>query len=135
MALGASLGIAEPQLMKVMRATLFTHTQWFKVQMCTDRFADFLNINTLKEPDAVAETSELAMEDLKTVGGSGSCLSTSEMSGTQLPEGPRDGPVFDDGSILTLMVIVLFIYINVASCKYSMPYLLFCRSSINQFIF
>lgn len=102
-ALGASLGIAEPQLMKVMRATLFTHTQWFKVQMCTDRFADILNINTLKEPDTGAETSEPTMEDLKTVGGSGSCISTSEMSGTQLSEGPRDGPLFDDVSILTLV--------------------------------
>ena len=91
--------------------------------MCTDRFADFLNINTLKEPDTVADTSEPSMEDLKTVGGSGSCLSTSEMSGTQLPEVPRDGPLFDDASILTLMVI-LFIYLNVTTCKYSMPSLL-----------
>jgi hypothetical protein len=125
-ALGASLGIAEPQLMKVMRATLFTHTQWFKVQMCTDRFADFLNINTLKEPDTAAETSESTMEDLKTVGGSGSCISTSEMSGTQLSEGPRDGPLFDDGSILTLVVNFL-IYVNIATCKCSMPTVLVCR--------
>jgi len=107
-ALGASLGIADPQLMNMMRAILFTHTQWFKLQMCTDRFADLLSINTLKEPDAVAETSEPTMEDSKTVGGSGSCTSTSEMSGSQLPDVPRDGPLFDDGSILTLMVKSLF---------------------------
>lgn len=119
MALGASLGIAEPKLMKVMRATLFTHTEWFKVQMCTDPFANFLNINTLKEPDAVAETSEPTMEDLNTVGGSGSCLSTSEMSATQHPELPRDGLHFDDGSILTLMVI-RSVHVNVATWKYSM---------------
>lgn len=103
-ALGASLGISEPQLMKMMRATLFTHTQWFKVQMCTDRFADLLSINALKEPDAMAETSEPPVEDSKAVGGSASCTSTSEISGSQLPDVPRDGPVFDDGSVLTLMV-------------------------------
>lgn len=78
--------------------------------MCTDRFAGFLSINTLKEPDAVAETSEPTMEDSKTVGGSGSCISTSDTSGSQLPEAPRDGPLFDDGSILTLMVKFLLFY-------------------------
>lgn len=109
MALGASLGIAEPQLMKMMKATLFTHTQWFKLQMCADRFADLLSINALKEPDAaVAETSEPTMEDSKTAAVSASCTSTSEMSGSQLPDVPRDGPLFDDGSILTLMVKSLF---------------------------
>nr|XP_024373806.1 uncharacterized protein LOC112281474 isoform X3 [Physcomitrium patens] len=102
-ALGASLGIAEPQLMKVMRASLYTHTQWCKLQMCPDRFADFLNLNTLKEPEAAAETLECTTKDLKTVGESGSCMSTSEMSGSQLSDALRDRPLFDDASVLTLM--------------------------------
>lgn len=48
-AMGKRLGIEEPQLMKVMRATLYTHTEWFKLQMCKDRFEEFLKIDRLKE--------------------------------------------------------------------------------------
>ncbi|MED6192971.1 hypothetical protein PIB30_014754 [Stylosanthes scabra] len=35
---GRRLGVEEPQLMKIMRATLHTHNEWFKLQMCKDRF-------------------------------------------------------------------------------------------------
>ncbi|KAK8970852.1 hypothetical protein KSP40_PGU010011 [Platanthera guangdongensis] len=48
-AMGRRLGIEEPQLMKIMRATLHTHTEWFKLQMCKDRFEEFLKIDRLKE--------------------------------------------------------------------------------------
>lgn len=49
MAVGRGLGIEEPQLMKIMRATLYSHNEWFKLQMCKDRFEGLLRIDSLKE--------------------------------------------------------------------------------------
>ncbi|EYU44384.1 hypothetical protein ABFS82_08G048400 [Erythranthe guttata] len=48
-ALGRRLGVEEPQLMKIIRATLNTHSEWFKLQMCKDQFEGLLWINSLKE--------------------------------------------------------------------------------------
>lgn len=47
--MGNRLGIEEPQLMKIIRATLHSHTEWFKLQMCKDRFSNLLKIDSLKE--------------------------------------------------------------------------------------
>ncbi|XP_024007453.1 uncharacterized protein LOC18013009 isoform X2 [Eutrema salsugineum] len=46
---GNRLGIKEPQLMKIIKATVHTHTEWFKLQMCKDRFSKLLKIDSLKE--------------------------------------------------------------------------------------
>lgn len=35
--------------MKMMRAMLYTHNEWFKIQMCKDRFEALLKIDSLKE--------------------------------------------------------------------------------------
>ncbi|KAJ4846718.1 hypothetical protein Tsubulata_032384 [Turnera subulata] len=51
-AIGRRLGIEEPQLMKIMRATLYTHNEWFKLQMCKDRFESLVKIDCLKEFNA-----------------------------------------------------------------------------------
>ncbi|KAF8405057.1 hypothetical protein HHK36_009954 [Tetracentron sinense] len=48
-ALGRRLGIEEPQLMKILRATVHTHNEWFGLQMCKDRFEGLLKIDSLKE--------------------------------------------------------------------------------------
>lgn len=48
-AIGRRFGIEEPQLMKIVRATLHTHTEWFKLQMCKDQFDGLLWIKSLKE--------------------------------------------------------------------------------------
>ncbi|KAK1256947.1 hypothetical protein QJS04_geneDACA017238 [Acorus gramineus] len=48
-AMGGRLGIEEPQLMKLIRETLHTHNEWFKLQMCKDCFEGFLKIDSLKE--------------------------------------------------------------------------------------
>lgn len=103
-ALGASLGIAEPQLVRIMKATLYSHTQWFKLQMCTDPFADLLDINKLKEADVAGGTTSTTNDDSKLGGAAGSCLSTTEISGNQPSDVPRDGPCFDEDNVLTLMV-------------------------------
>ncbi|XP_068637011.1 uncharacterized protein [Aristolochia californica] len=52
-AMGRKLGIEEPQLMKIMRATLHTHSEWFRLQMCDDKFEGLLKIDCLKEIDAL----------------------------------------------------------------------------------
>ncbi|KAK1694368.1 hypothetical protein QYE76_011065 [Lolium multiflorum] len=51
LAISRRLGIEEPQLMKIIRTTLHTHTEWFKLQMCKDHFDHFLKIDSLKEID------------------------------------------------------------------------------------
>ncbi|KAA3457467.1 C-terminal LisH motif isoform 1 [Gossypium australe] len=56
-AFGKRLGIEEPQLMRIMRATLHTHTEWFKLQMCKDRFGSLLRIDSLKENNTPVLTS------------------------------------------------------------------------------
>ncbi|KZV45991.1 hypothetical protein F511_10681 [Dorcoceras hygrometricum] len=48
-AVGRRLGIEEPQLMKILRATLHSHNEWFKLQMCKDQFEGLLWIHSLKE--------------------------------------------------------------------------------------
>ncbi|KAL4019873.1 hypothetical protein IC575_018635 [Cucumis melo] len=60
-AVGRRLGIEEPQLMKLMRATLHSHSEWFKLQMCKDRFEGLLKIDLLKEvnPPLLSTTAGL----------------------------------------------------------------------------
>ncbi|KAF6143545.1 hypothetical protein GIB67_029714 [Kingdonia uniflora] len=48
-AMGRRLGVDEPLLMKLMRATLHTHNEWFRLQMCKDCFEGLLKIYSLKE--------------------------------------------------------------------------------------
>lgn len=58
--IGRRLGIEEPQLMKIMRATLHTHNEWFKLQMCKDRFEGLLKIDALKEVNSPLLTDSLS---------------------------------------------------------------------------
>ncbi|KAF6171171.1 hypothetical protein GIB67_035128 [Kingdonia uniflora] len=48
-AMGRRLGVDEPLLMKLMRATPHTHNELFRLQMCKDRFEGLLKIDSLKE--------------------------------------------------------------------------------------
>lgn len=106
-ALGASLGITEPLLMKIIRATLHTHTEWFKLQMCPDSFAEILKINNLKETEAISLGSSCRGMHLETNNAISSQVTTSTTSTsgslTQQPDSSRDGAHFDDRSILTVM--------------------------------
>ncbi|WOG93100.1 hypothetical protein DCAR_0312381 [Daucus carota subsp. sativus] len=56
-AIGRRLGIEEPRLMKILRTTLHTHNEWFKLQMCKDVFEGLLRIDSLKD---ISSTSLLA---------------------------------------------------------------------------
>lgn len=106
-ALGASIGIEEPLLMKIMRATIYTHAQWFKLQMCTDRFEKLLRINELKEmdPGMVTKLKSEPSPDLCSgatshVTGS-SCNSMPSDGSNQPPE--ASGGLFNETAILQVM--------------------------------
>ncbi|KAF6144761.1 hypothetical protein GIB67_016835 [Kingdonia uniflora] len=47
--MGRRLGVDEPLLMKLMRAVLHTHNEWFRLQMCKDLFEGLLKIDSLEE--------------------------------------------------------------------------------------
>lgn len=64
LAISRRLGIEEPQLMKIVRTILHTHTEWFKLQMCKDHFDHFLKIDSLKEMDpSVSYSMSRALTD------------------------------------------------------------------------
>ena len=93
--------------MKVMQATLHTHNEWFKLQMCKDRFESFLKIDALKEVNSllIADTVSKSNIDLQSYGSS-QVISSS----IGVPE-EGDSPtqvssleVCDEGAILKVMV-------------------------------
>ncbi|CAI9763297.1 unnamed protein product [Fraxinus pennsylvanica] len=80
-AIGGRLGIEEPQLMKIIRATLHTHNEWFKLQMCKDHFEGLLRINSLREV-GIPVLGDLACNstvDACTQGSSQTSSSTTQM--------------------------------------------------------
>ncbi|GKU94719.1 hypothetical protein SLEP1_g8171 [Rubroshorea leprosula] len=61
-AVGKKIGIDEPLLMRIMRATLHTHTEWFKLQMYKDRFEKLLRIDLLKENNVAFLVSDATLK-------------------------------------------------------------------------
>lgn len=80
-AIGRRLGIEEPQLIKIMRATLHTHNEWFRIQRCKDRFEGLLKIDSLKDINAPllapAATTSKSNADSGTHGSSQDTISSS----------------------------------------------------------
>lgn len=108
-AVGRRLGVEEPQLMKIMRATLHTHTEWFKLQMCKDRFEGLLRIDSLKEvntPSLAPVSTTKSYADSCTNGSSQATVSSgtrmSEDGSSPAPDSSRD-VVCDEGAILKVM--------------------------------
>ncbi|PNY07085.1 hypothetical protein L195_g003568 [Trifolium pratense] len=108
-AVGRRLGIEEPQLMKIMRATLYSHNEWFKLQMCKDRFEGLLKIDSLKEANtpflAPVYTSK-SCADSCTNGSSQVTVSSgtkmSEDGSSPTQESSRD-VICDENAILKVM--------------------------------
>ncbi|XP_059293662.1 uncharacterized protein LOC132046873 isoform X2 [Lycium ferocissimum] len=105
-AIGRRLGIEEPQLMKIIRATLYTHSEWFKLQMCKDRFEGLLKIDTLKEVGAklIIDASRLDV-DMSTDGSSqvtGSSNNKKQEDGSPTQSSARDVGC-DETAILKVM--------------------------------
>lgn len=93
-----------------MRATLHTHTEWFKLQMCKDRFEGLLRIDSLKEvntPSLAPVSTTKSYADSCTNGSSQATVSSgtrmSEDGSSPAPDSSRD-VVCDEGAILKVMV-------------------------------
>ncbi|KAJ3673699.1 hypothetical protein LUZ60_005691 [Juncus effusus] len=106
-AMGRRLGIEEPQLMKILRSTLHTHTEWFKLQMCKDKFEHLLKIDHLKDTDSLSLSKRVEdpngskmLTDGDLNNGSGSMISSScESSGKLLEEGGSPRPASSAGDV------------------------------------
>nr|DAD22334.1 TPA_asm: hypothetical protein HUJ06_023797 [Nelumbo nucifera] len=108
-AMGRRLGIEEPQLMKIMRATLHSHNEWFRIQLCKDRFEGLLRIDTLKEINTplLIDVTSKANADTSTTGSSQITISSSsrmpEDGGSPSQVSSRD-VICDESAILKVMV-------------------------------
>lgn len=107
-AIGRSLGIEEPQLMKIMRATLHTHTELFKLQMCKDRFESLLRIDSLKDVSSPM-VGVAALSKSNTDSAQGSSVVTTSSSPRMADDGSSptqvsssDG-ICDESAILKVM--------------------------------
>ena len=94
--------------MKIMRATLHTHNEWFKLQMCKDRFEEFLKIEYLKQVDVPVKsdaTSKLHADNC-THGSSQTtmCSSSKLEDGSSPSQVSSSENVCDEGAILKVMV-------------------------------
>nr|CAB3494764.1 unnamed protein product [Digitaria exilis] len=107
-AMSRRLGIGEPQLMKIVRAAIHTHTEWFKLQMCKDRFEHFLKIDSLKEIDPPVGSCSMS-KALTDECGNGSSQITTCSSG-KVPDEGSSPPVSsevacDENAILKVMIV------------------------------
>ncbi|KAK9948881.1 hypothetical protein M0R45_004438 [Rubus argutus] len=108
-AIGRRLGIDEPQLMKIMRATLHTHNEWFKLQMCKDHFESLLRIDSLKEvnmPSLAAAATSKSNADSCSNGSSQVTISSSTRmveDGSSLSQVSSRDVVCDENAILKVM--------------------------------
>lgn len=106
-AIGKRLGIEEPRLMKVMRAALHTYDEWFKLQMCKDRFASLLKIDSLKEVDCPFLSDLVCRSDSEACGHASSQVTMSSSSrmaedGSSLSQA-TSVDICDESAILKVM--------------------------------
>ncbi|KAM1063087.1 hypothetical protein ACFX2I_027295 [Malus domestica] len=108
-AIGRRLGIDEPQLMKIMRATVHTHNEWFKLQMCKDHFESLLKIDSLKEvntPSLAAAAASKSNADSCSNGSSQVTVSSSTRmveDGSSLTQVSSRDVACDENAILKVM--------------------------------
>ncbi|KAK9112813.1 hypothetical protein Scep_020332 [Stephania cephalantha] len=104
-AMGRRLGIDEPQLMKLMRAAIYTHAEWCKLHRCKDHFEGLLKIDCLKEIGAPLIIDERAKTNVDTPGSSQVTISSSSrMQEDGSPAQASSGePVYDETAILKVM--------------------------------
>lgn len=105
--MGKKFGIEEPQLMRIVRATLHTHNEWFKFQMCKDRFEQFLKIDQLKDIDTPMSSNPAAKALLDdTANGSQItiCSSSKMQEDGGSPQASSGENVCDENAILKVMV-------------------------------
>ncbi|XP_024932281.1 uncharacterized protein LOC107424773 isoform X2 [Ziziphus jujuba] len=107
-AIGKRLGIEEPLLMKIIRATLHTHNEWFRLQMCKDRFESLLQIDSLKQvspPVFSANATSKSNADRCSNGSSQVTISSTRMSedGSSPTQVSSRDVICDENAILKVM--------------------------------
>lgn len=96
--------------MKIMRATLHTHNEWFKLQMCKDRFEGLLKIDSLKDVSSPLLTDASVAKsnaDTSTHGSSQVTISSSSRmheDGSSPTQVSSTEVVCDENAILKVMV-------------------------------
>lgn len=94
--------------MKIMRAALHTHSEWFKLQMWKDRFEELLKIDHLKEVDVSVNSNSTSKQhaDNWTYGSSQTptCSSNKLEDGSSPSQVSSSENVCDEGAILKVMV-------------------------------
>ena len=108
-AIGRRLGIEEPQIMKIMRATLYTHNEWFKLQMCKDPFEGLLRIGSLKDVSSplLTDAATKSNADTCTHGSSQVTISSSsrmQEDGSSPTQVSSTEVICDENAILKVMV-------------------------------
>lgn len=105
--------------MKIIRTTLHSHNEWFKLQMCKDPFENLLRIDSLKEANpsllttiatSKLNTDRCSIGSPQVTQSSSSRMSEDGSSPTQVSS--RD-VICDENAILKVMV--RFPYLNFAS--------------------
>ncbi|PSS21296.1 Glucose-induced degradation protein [Actinidia chinensis var. chinensis] len=107
-AIGRRLGIEEPQIMKIMRATLYTHNGWFKLQMCKDPFEGLLRIGSLKDVSSplLTDAATKSNADTCTHGSSQVTISSSsrmQEDGSSPTQVSSSEVICDENAILKVM--------------------------------
>ncbi|KAL6883369.1 hypothetical protein ACP4OV_010783 [Aristida adscensionis] len=106
-AMSRRFGIEEPQLMKIVRTTIHTHTEWFKLQMCKDRFEHFLKIDSLKEVDRPMGSRNMSKALTDDCGNGSSQITTCSSGKVADEDGSPQFPsevACDENAILKVMV-------------------------------
>lgn len=102
--------------MKIIRAALHTHSEWFKLQMCKDQFEGLLWINSLREHGGVllGDSVSKSAVDSCTQGSSQVTISSSNTKMHEDGSSPNQISSADigcdEGAILKVMVSNLFLY-------------------------
>ncbi|GJM84424.1 hypothetical protein PR202_ga00092 [Eleusine coracana subsp. coracana] len=142
-AMSRRLGIEEPRLMKIVRTTVHTHTEWFKLHMCKDRFEKFFKINCLKEVDPSVASHNMPKAQTDDCGNGSSQITT--CSSVKAPDESSSPQVSsevgcDENAILKVMVsdmwnVVFFPSPVVTMCFVSWNLTLLYIDDSNMFFF
>lgn len=105
------LGIEEPRLMKIVRTTVHTHTEWFKLHMCKDRFEEFFKINCLKEVHPSVASRIMSKSHTDECGNGSSQITTcSSGKAPDIGSSPQVSSevACDENAILKVMVSIIW---------------------------
>lgn len=113
--------------MKIIRAALHTHNEWFRLQMCKDRFESLLQIDSLKQASPPLFTPNAASKSNVDRSSNGSSQVTISSSTRMSEDGSSPTQVSsrdvacDENAILKVMVrlhVLLVGFLNFASATH-----------------